>query len=330
MNTPLRIDVPRRGAMRGYSSAGVVTGLDTRFVHPALFYRGLDDYLAEVGAFLRAGLTAGEPVFASVPPQRLEPLREYLGPDAERVMLADMSEVGRNPGRIMTALTDFAGRRGGAGRAWLVGEPIWAGRSAAEIREATRHEALINLAFAGVPVTILCPYDVAALPAATLADAERTHPVLWGDGREQASGAYTDPMVMNAGCDVLEPAPAGAERLRFGPRGLVAVRSRARQFARAAGLSAERVVDLVLAVGEAAANAVRHGGGGGIASMWRQAGEIVVEIRDSGRLTNPLAGRRRPDTSAPGGRGLWMMHQICDLVELSPGIFRLHVALDSH
>src|SRR5207244_9284383 len=113
--------------------------------------------------FLRGGLKAGEPVFASVAPQRLEPLREYLGTDAEHVMLASMAEVGRNPGRIMAVLTDFAERRNG-GRAWLVGEPIWAARTPAEIREATRHEALINLAFAGVPVTILCPYDLDELP----------------------------------------------------------------------------------------------------------------------------------------------------------------------
>jgi anti-sigma regulatory factor (Ser/Thr protein kinase) len=298
--------------------------VDTEFVHPALFYRGLDEYLAGVGGFLRQGLKAGEPVFASVPPQRLGPLRAYLGADAADVHLANMAEVGRNPGRIMTALTDFAARRG-SGRAWLVGEPIWPARTPAEIREATRHEALINLAFVGVPVTILCPYDVTGLSRATLADAERTHPELWWVGHEEPSSAYTDPTVVSADCDALEPPPADAERVPFGRAGLAAVRGRAREFGRAAGLSADRGVDLVLAVGEAVANAVRHGGGGGIVTMWRQNGEVIVEVRDSGRLTDPLSGRRRPSTSGLGGRGLWMMHQLCDLVELSPGIFRLHV-----
>jgi anti-sigma regulatory factor (Ser/Thr protein kinase) len=298
--------------------------LDTGFVHPALFYRGLDEYLAGVGGFLRDGLKAGEPVFASVPPQRLEPLREYLGDDGARVHLANMAEVGRNPGRIMTALTDFAAQRG-TGRAWLVGEPIWAGRTPAEVREATRHEALINLAFADVPVTILCPYDVTGLAPATLADAERTHPELWWTGREEPSPAYADPAVVSADCDALEPPPAAAERVTFGRHGLGAVRARAREFGLAAGLPADRAVDLVLAVGEAVANAVRHGGGGGTLTMWRQDAEVIVEVRDSGRLANPLSGRRRPSKSARGGRGLWLMHQLCDLVELSPGIFRLHV-----
>jgi anti-sigma regulatory factor (Ser/Thr protein kinase) len=256
----------------------------------------------------------------------LEPLREYLGPDAGGVRLFNMAEVGRNPGRIMTALTDFAGTRG-AGRAWLVGEPIWAGRTSAEIREATRHEALINLAFAGVPVTILCPYDVTGLPPATLADAERTHPVLWWVGGEQRSPAYTDPSIVNADCDLFEPPPADAETMTLTRRTLSAVRRRIRECGLAAGLSADRAVDLVLAAGEAAANAIRHGGGAGTVAAWQRDGDLIVEVRDSGRLADPLAGRRRPSTSERGGRGLWLIHQLCDLVELGPGRLRLHLSL---
>lgn len=300
-------------------------------MHPALFYRGLEEYLAGVGGFLRDGLKAGEPVFASVPPHRLGPLREYLGADADHMHLFNMAEVGRNPGRIMTVLTDFAfdaTREGG--RAWLVGEPIWTGRTPAEVREATRHEALINLVFAGVPATILCPYDVTGLSPATLADAKRTHPVLWWIGREEPSPAYTDPAVVNADCDTLEPAPADAEVLTLTRRALSSVRRRVRERGVAAGLSDDRAVDLVLAVGEAAANAIRHGGGGGTVSVWRRDGELIVEVRDSGRLANPLSGRRRPSPSAPGGRGLWLIHQLCDLVELGPGTFRLHLSLNGH
>ncbi|HEU5472430.1 MAG TPA: sensor histidine kinase [Actinophytocola sp.] len=296
------------------------------FVHPALFYRGLDDYLAGVGGFLRAGLDAGEPALASVPPERLGPLREYLGPAADRVTLLNMAEVGRNPGRIMTALTDFAAGRG-AGRARLVGEPIWATRTAGEIREATRHEALINLAFAGVAVTILCPYDLTGLPPDVLADATRTHPVLWSDGQEKPSPDYLDPIAVAARCDLLDTAPEHAERREFDRRSLVPTRARAEEFARTVGgLSAERSVDVKLAVGEAVANAIRHGGGRGILSLWRNGSGVVAEIWDGGRLADPLAGRRRPASSAAGGRGLWMIHQLCDLVEFAPGAVRLHLS----
>src|SRR5262245_27570415 len=121
---------------------------DPGFVHPALFYTGRDEYLAGVGGFIQDALGAGGPVFVAVPPEHLTALRADLGPAANRVHWANMAEVGRNPGRILSVLTDFADRSNGH-RAWVVGEPIWASRSPAEIREATRHEALLNLAFAG-------------------------------------------------------------------------------------------------------------------------------------------------------------------------------------
>ncbi|HEV2784105.1 MAG TPA: sensor histidine kinase [Actinophytocola sp.] len=296
-------------------------------MHPALFYRGIDDYLAGVGGFVRNGLAAGEPVFVSVPPERLAPLRAFLGVDADRVVLHDMSEVGRNPGRILTALTDFAARRG-AGRAWLVGEPIWPSRSPLEIREATRHEALINLAFADVPVTILCPYDVSGLDPHTVADAWRTHPVVWADGAEMPSTEYADPYAVSTDCDAL-PAeePAKAVRMSLGPGELALVRMRAVEFGRASGLPPERLADLKLAVGEAAANTLRHGGGAGKVTMWRTPTEVIVEVRDGGRLADPLSGRLRPPLGAVGGRGLWLIHQVCDLVELGSGLLRLHMRI---
>jgi anti-sigma regulatory factor (Ser/Thr protein kinase) len=297
------------------------------FTHPALFYADLDEYLAGVGGFVQEGLAAGEPVFVSVPPDRHAPLRDYLGADAARVELHNMAEVGRNPGRILTALTDFAARRG-TGRARLVGEPIWATRTPREIREATRHEALINLAFATIPVTILCPYDTSRLSPQTLADARRTHPVLWSRDGRWPSDAYTDPYKVSADCDTLpDSAPSNAIRIAFGPAELASVRKRAEQFGRTSGLSESRTVDLKLAVGEAAANAIRHGGGAGKISLWSDGFSVIVEIRDSGRLPDPLAGRFRPATAATRGRGLWLMHQLCDLVELGPGVIRLHMAL---
>jgi hypothetical protein len=39
-------------------------------------------------------------------------------------------------------------------------------------------------------------------------------------------------------------------------------------------------------------------------------------VRDSGWIADPLAGTLRPDPdSGMGGRGLWVVHQVCDLVE---------------
>ncbi|MFD1832325.1 anti-sigma factor RsbA family regulatory protein [Streptomyces desertarenae] len=301
------------------------------FVHPALLYRGSEQYVDEVGGFARAALEAGEPVLVAVPGPRLEELRQGIGAAASEVVWADMAELGRNPGRILSALREFADRRPDRA-ARIVGEPVWPGRSRAEVLEATRHEALINTAFAGRRATVLCPYDTGGLPPEVIADARRTHPVVDEDGRRAVSGDYRDPREVCADCDRPLPEPGHVE-VAADYRGgeLAGVRGRVTAWAGTTALTPDRRADLVLAVNEATANSVAHGGGSGTLRLWRSGhGTVVAEVRDRGRLTDPLAGRRRPGlASAQGGRGLWMIHQLCDLVEVRAAddglTLRLHV-----
>ncbi|WP_328296549.1 sensor histidine kinase [Streptomyces sp. NBC_00435] len=304
------------------------------FVHPALFYQDLPEYVTGVGGFVRGALTAGEPVLVAVPGAHLDALRESLGGNAAEVTWTDMTGLGRNPGRILAALQDFADLH--AGRpARIVGEPIWPGRSPAEVLEATRHEALINTAFAGRPATILCPYDVQGLAPEVLADARRTHPTLIEDGHDLPSPGYSGASEVSADCDRPLPEPVGdVPQLDYSYGGLAEVRAYAEGWARGTALTPARRGDLVLAVSEAAANSLSHGGGKGTLRLWTTGGsrpEVVAEIRDDGRLADPLAGRRRPSlASSDGGRGLWMIHQLCDLVEVrateSGFTLRLHMA----
>src|SRR5207244_2662029 len=80
-----------------------------------------------------------------------------------------------------------------------IGEPIWAGRSPAELVECHRHESLLNLAFAGSPAWwLLCPYDTATLDAAVLEEARATHPLVYEDGVERPSPAYVGLEVVTA------------------------------------------------------------------------------------------------------------------------------------
>jgi anti-sigma regulatory factor (Ser/Thr protein kinase) len=94
------------------------------------------------------------------------------------------------------------------------------------------------------------------------------------------------------------------------------------------GLGAERTVDLVLAANELAANTISHTSGGGVIHVWHTAGEILCQVHDTGRITDPMAGRvrRGPDGR---GHGLWLINQVCDLVELRSGdagtTVRLHM-----
>jgi len=109
------------------------------------------------------------------------------------------------------------------------------------------------------------------------------------------------------------------------------VRALVRKHAIDAGLTEARANDLVLAVSEVAANTLRHTQSFGTLDIWHDADEVVCEVRDSGTITDPLAGRRLPPPDASGGHGLWLVHQVCDLVELrsdSRGTtVRMHMAI---
>jgi anti-sigma regulatory factor (Ser/Thr protein kinase) len=112
---------------------------------------------------------------------------------------------------------------------------------------------------------------------------------------------------------------------------LAKVRALVLQEARAAGLSEGRANDLVLAVSEVAANTLRHTASSGTLTTWREAGEIVCEIQDEGMITDPRAGQTRPGPDATGGHGLWLVYQVCDLVELRSDqagtTIRMHMAI---
>jgi anti-sigma regulatory factor (Ser/Thr protein kinase) len=296
-------------------------------MHVALFYRGQAQYLAQLEAFARGGLASAEPVFAAVPGDNARLLQAQLGLGATGVSYADMAELGRNPGRIIPAVRAFADAHPGR-RVRYISEPIWPGRSAAETREATRYEALINLAFAGLPVTILCPYDAAGLAQQVLSGASYTHPALLHDGQPLASGEFPGPGRLPPGYDRPLPAPPGCAEVLGYDTDLRPLRRLVASHARRTGLSGERAADFVLAASEIAANTLRHTRAGGLAHVWHTETEIVCQVQDQGWISDPLAGQRRRPAGEPG-QGLWLVNQVCDLVELRTGragtTVRLHM-----
>ncbi len=56
-----------------------------------------------------------------------------------------------------------------------------------------------------------------------------------------------------------------------------------------------------------------------------------MQLDDQGHMTDPLVGRHRPVAGANGGIGLWIVNQLCDLVEVrtAPGgtTIRLHARI---
>ena len=287
------------------------------FVHPALLYRGEDAYLEGTVPFILDGLAAGDPVAVAVPRPNLQLLRAALGAAADEVLLLDMSDVGRNPGRILADVLHAAADPHPDRHVRIIGEPIWPGRSELEYAACVQHEALINLSFRGRRTTILCPYDVAGLSAAALADAAETHPVLIEDGGRRSSSAYAPERALSR-MNTEFPAPP-APPFAFDASRLSAARRFAADEAQRAGLSEDGIDDFVLGIGELAANSIRHGGGRGTLRVWVEDGMLAGEVRDRGRLDNPLAGRRRAPKTSLGGRGLHVVHHIADLVRTHVG-----------
>jgi hypothetical protein len=231
------------------------TAPDPLFVHPALFYRSDAEYLAALVPFITDGLDGGQPVAVAVPGARLELLRDALGDTARHVTMLDMAEVGRNPGRIIArVLRRFADPRT-AGHVRIIGEPIWASRSGSEYPACAQHEALINAAFTGRDVTIVCPYDTSALDDTAIADARQTHPVIWEADRRYSSDHYAPDHVVaryNA------PLPHSAEDDGFpvgAPVEVSGARGYATRRARRFGLAEERLADLEVIAGTPPARA---------------------------------------------------------------------------
>jgi anti-sigma regulatory factor (Ser/Thr protein kinase) len=242
-----------------------------------------------------------------------------------------MGEAGRNPARIIPAWREFADRNAGPQRRlWGIGEPIWADRSEAELVECQRHESLLNLAFADAPAfRLLCPYDVDALDPAVIAEAHRSHPAIVEGGQERASETCRDLDEVAAPFSQPLPEPTGkVDEMPFGFGTLPELRRFVAGQASQGGLGEPAASDLVLAANEVATNSVRHAGGGGLLRTWSDPDSFVCEVRDRGRIDQPLAGREQP---APGeaGQGLWMVNQLCDLAQVRSfdrgSVVRLHV-----
>ena len=134
------------------------------------------------------------------------------------------------------------------------------------------------------------------------------------DRRSPSGAAAKDCFAGELSCS-----PSGAPAFEFDRTGLADVRRRVERVAAGAGMSAGDVADLVVSASELAANSIVHGGGSGTLRIWREARRLVVEVEDGGLIEEPLVGRLRPEPTQRGGRGLWIVNQICDLVQIRSG-----------
>jgi len=296
--------------------------------HLAYLYDDERDYLSCLSAFVHDGLRDAEPVFVAVPGRGGGLLRERLGAESSLLRYGAMAETGRNPARLIPELYAFVEEHPGQ-RVRYIGESTWPGRSDAELCEATRHEALLNLAFATAAVSIMCPYDVRGLGTSVVGRVQRTHPEILQAGRPQPATGYGGRGVVPAECEAPLPAPPADAQALYYETSLRQVRDLVASYGAALGMADDRITNLVIAAGEITANTLRHTSAGGTFWVWHTGQEIICQVQDQGWITDPLAGRQRhsPEDS---GHGLWVVNQVCDLVEIRTSqaagtIIRLHM-----
>lgn len=299
--------------------------------HELYPYRGRDEFVEGTMGFIQDALDGGEAVVVAVPPDKASLLRAEVRED-EAVRYVDTSGMAHHPGRHIGAWQEWIEEHVSEGRPVRgIGESPWDRvRSPAETEELRYHEWLLNKVFAQGPAWwLLCPYDVEHDRAA-LAEMARCHPEVRRQGRTVPCEEY-DPKAPYAFTRLTDPCEP-YEEFAYASGDLAALRDKITVRAERHGLAGQRLRELRLAATEVATNSIRHGGGQGVLRAWEEDRRLVCEFRDAGHIQDPLAGRTKPNPRQPGGRGLWLVHQLCDLVEIRSAPYegttiRLHTEL---
>jgi transcriptional regulator with XRE-family HTH domain len=164
--------------------------------HHALLYETQDDFVGPVTSLLREAVEDGDAALAVTTPENIDLLREGLGEAAKRVEFAKSREWYSSPVAALGGFRRFVTSSITAGTRWvrIVGEPLWPGRTGDLVRRWEGYESGINLVFASMPVTLVCPYDVSSLPDEIITSTRATHPHTMTGEDTLASADYRDPI----------------------------------------------------------------------------------------------------------------------------------------
>lgn len=107
----------------------------------------------------------------------------------------------------------------------------------------------------------------------------------------------------------------------FSKGGLVSLRAAVAAHGSRLGLAGERLDDLLLVAHELASNAIQHGGGRGQLRLRRQEDVVACQVDDwgDGLPDGADAGLLTPTPGALRGRGLWLVRQLADEIEVRSG-----------
>ncbi|MFC4913139.1 anti-sigma factor RsbA family regulatory protein [Actinomadura gamaensis] len=291
--------------------------------HRAFLFGGLDDFLSRAVPFVRDGLDDdGREVVVVVAEPRLTALRDHF-PGCADDMFIDASMFYSHPVRTLRSYLELVKAKDPK-RVHALAEPVWRREwTERETLEWARYESLINEVFKGTGASALCPYDTYTLPPRILEHARRTHPRLVQGSTETRNERFTEPEAFSAEADRARvfPTPRESDYLPVASHDLHELRRWVGDRSERHGLSRQDAQNLVTAVNEVAANALRHGIPPVGVRLWTEDADLVCEVGDNGywRDFSPLVGFVPPRTALDNGFGLWTVRLLVDLVEVRAG-----------
>jgi anti-sigma regulatory factor (Ser/Thr protein kinase) len=275
--------------------------------HHAFVYDSDEEYAARSVTFLRGGLDAGEGCVVAHNRTGLAAMRDALGSDADRVAFVDLSWTYTRPARAVAAYYGTFVRLLRDSPSIRAVAEFQFGPTFDDWHEWESYEAITNLAYAHLPVWVVCTYPANGLPDMVLDGVLSTHSDVLTD-RWAPSDHFVDPRVA---VRRLTPEPEPLPELRSWSVGsdLVRFRERLARDLMAEKVPAAKALEMLVAGSEIASNAMGHGGGIEAVRVGRVDGRFVCEVIDrGGGFDDPMAGYLVP---RPGtGKGLWVARQL--------------------
>lgn len=270
----------------------------TLVIHEAFIYSSDEEYTDVLAPFLSESVRTDQGTVVVARPARIRLLRDALGADAAAVSFFDADTWYRSPGSAFASWLRELDAAAGPVRA--VGEIVFGGDPAGVARWH-RYESLINRAFVNREAWIVCAYDAREHPAELIDVARGTHRMVANGRRARMLSAahFSEPELgapLSPGHDRATAQQQSSATIAGGD--VTALRRTITWPARAAGLPAPVVEDLVFAAADIAAN-------GASVSTARAGGEWYCEVSTS--LSAPI------DDTRPG---IVVGRIICDRVEV--------------
>lgn len=287
----------------------------TSLTHQAVVFTDDDELVDVIASVAGQALRRGSPVLTVLPGDLTDRVRERTGADPAGLGALPFDSCYDAAPRTMARFVDTVrGYLADGHRPTLVGNSMLVDRDPSDVLPWLHMESVLNDALIDADAHLVCCFPHVGLDPWVSDAVWSTHPSVIVGAAVLPSAGYLPPTQFLAAHPEAAGSPLGrpVAAMAFDRATLRAARLLVTDHAARAGLDTARIEDLTGAVNEATSNTVEHGPGVGTLRIWAGPGAVTCEVHDSGRIAAPYLGLLPPPTSAPRGRGLWLIRQLSD------------------